>query len=146
MRRIATLAWTALALVPASPGQARDDRLRMPLADALATEAAKQKIDPKIQLYFGDQPHPKPLQDFGTATANRKTNFFNKSDKEGCEWVFLSSVLSLQERARKLGANAVVNIRSVYRGGDLSSATEYECGAGTFIGGVALEGQFVKLP
>jgi hypothetical protein len=146
MRKPTALALGALALVVAAPGQARDDRLRMPLADALSTVDAKAKIDPKIRLYFGNQPHPKVLQSFGTATANRKTNFFNKSDEEGCRWVFLSSVLSLQERARKLGANAVVNIKSVYRGGNLESATEYECGAGTFVGGVALQGEFVKLP
>jgi hypothetical protein len=145
MRKTAVLVLGALALV-AAPGQARDDRLRMPLADALATADAKAKIDPKIRLYFGSQPHPKPAHSFGTATANRKTNFLNKSDKDGCEWAFLSSVLALQDRARKLGANAVVNIESVYRSGEFRSANEYECGAGTFVGGVALRGEFVKLP
>ena len=106
MRRLAALffAVAGLALVPAVPGQARDDRLRMPLAEALGTADAKAKIDPAIRLYFGSQGHPKPVQSFGTATANRKTNFFNKSDEEGCAWVFLSAVLSLQERARRLGA------------------------------------------
>jgi hypothetical protein len=60
--------------------------------------------------------------------------------------VFLSAVLSLQERVRQLGGNAVVKIKSVYRGGDLSSETEYECGAGAIMGGVALQGEVVKLP
>jgi hypothetical protein len=146
MRKPAALALVALALAVAVPGHARDDRIRMPLADALATADAKAKLDPKIRLYFGSQPHPKAAKSFGTATANRKTNFFNKSDKDGCEWAFLSSVLALQDRARKLGANAVVNIESVYRGSELRSATEYECGAGVFVGGVALRGEFVKLP
>jgi len=146
MKGLAAGAIAALAVLAPGSAQARDDRLRMPLADALATADAKAKIDPGIKLYFGSQPHPKPAQRFGTATANRKTNFFNKSDKDGCEWAFLSSVLALQDRARKLGANAVVEIESVYRGENFESATEYECGAGTFVGGVALKGEFVKLP
>lgn len=143
------LALAALALLCATlalPAHARDDRLRMPIAEALATAAAKEKLDPAIALYFGDQSYPKPLQRLGSDVSNRKTNFFNKSDKEGCEWVFLSCALALQARARQLGANAVVEIKSVYRGGDFSSATEYECGAGNVVGGVALQGEFVKLP
>jgi len=40
----------------------------------------------------------------------------------------------------------VVKIKSVYRGADLSSETEYECGAGALMGGVALQGEVVKLP
>ena len=146
MRTLALAGLTALFAVLALPAQARDERLRFPIADALATVDAKAKLDAGVALYFGDQAHPKPLQSLGTDLSNRKTNFFNKSDKEGCEWVFLSSVLALQARARQLGANAVVGIKSVYRGGDFSSETEYECGAGTFVGGVALQGEFVKLP
>jgi uncharacterized protein YbjQ (UPF0145 family) len=55
-------------------------------------------------------------------------------------------VLALEARARQLGANAIVDITSVYRGGNFASETEYECGAGNFIGGAALRGEFVKLP
>ena len=145
MHRPAAVAIAALAVLAAAPAGARDDRLRMPLADALSTADAKAKIDSSIKLFFGSQKHPRPAQSFGTATANRKTNFFNKSDKEGCEWAFLSAVLALQDRARRLGANAVVKIESIYRDVKFESATEYECGAGTFVGGVALRGEFVRL-
>jgi hypothetical protein len=146
MHRIALAAFALGCLVAPAPADARDDRLRFPIADALATADAKEKLDPAIRLFFGAQKHPKPVKSFGTDTTNKKTNFFNKDDKEGCEWVFLSALLQLQSRARKLGANGVVNIASVYRGANLESETEYECGAGTFIGGVALRGEFVKLP
>jgi hypothetical protein len=146
MRTLALAALAASLSILSLPAHARDERLRFPIADALATVDAKAKLDPKVALYFGDQEHPKPLQSLGTDLSNRKSNFFNKSDREGCEWVFLSAVLALQARARQLGANAVVGIKSVYRGGDFSSSTEYECGAGNVVGGVALRGEFVKLP
>lgn len=125
---------------------ARDTRLKLPIKDAMETADYKAQTDSNIKFFFGAQQYPKPAQSFGTYTTNKKTNFFNKSDKEGCEWVFLSAALALQERARQLGGNAVVGIKSVYKGGDLSSETEYECGAGAIMGGVALQGEVVKLP
>jgi hypothetical protein len=143
-KKIVTLA--AGVLLVSSLAQGRDDRLRFPLADALNNPNAKAKLDPAIRLYFGAQPHAAPARQLGTFTANKKTNFFNKSDKEGCEWAFLSAAISLEERARKEGGNAVVNIKSVYKNVDFVSDTEYECGAGSITGGVALRGDVVALP
>lgn len=133
-------------LVLAATAQARDDRLKMPVADALATPAAQEKLDSNIKLFFGDAKYAKPVQTMGTFTSNKKTNFFNKSDKEGCEWVFLGAAISLQDRAKLEGGNAVVDIKSVYKNQELVSATEYDCGAGSVMGGVALRGTVVKLP
>jgi hypothetical protein len=39
----------------------------------------------------------------------------------------------------------VVNIRSVYKGEDSDSPTEFVCGAGKIMAGVALRGTVVKL-
>ncbi len=97
-------------------------------------------------MYWGKQTFPKPLQTFGEFTANKKTNAFNKSDQEGCDWNFLSAVISLQGRAKSEGGNAVVNIHSVYKNKDFVSETEYQCGAGAFVSGAALRGTVVKLP
>lgn len=144
----AALAAIALASVAsATPAAARHDHLRFPISDAVGTTDAKQKLDPEIRLYFGPQKHPKALQSFGTDKTSKKTNFFNKDDKTGCEWVFLSALIQLQKRARELGANAVVGIASLTPSGEeLASESEYECSAGNVIGGVALRGEFVRLP
>ncbi|MCK5205111.1 MAG: excinuclease ABC subunit A, partial [Desulfobacterales bacterium] len=64
---------------------------------------------------------------------------------QACEWVFLSALLKLQERARNQGANAVINIKSNYKNNEVVSDTEYQCGAGTIFAGVALKGRIVKL-
>lgn len=144
MKTKAILLLAGLAL--AATAEARDDRLKMPLDAAMNSATAKSKLDPNIKLFFGDAKHAKPVQTLGTFTANKKTNFFNKSDQEGCEWVFLSAAISLQERAKQEGGNAVVDIKSVYKNQELTSATEYDCGAGSVMGGVALRGTVVKLP
>lgn len=141
----------ALFLLPAifvltNTAYARDDRLNMPIKDALETPAAQSKLDKDVKLFFGNQKHPKPLKIIGDWKTNKKTNAFNKSDKEACEWVFLSAVLELQERARKEGGNAVVDIRSNYKNHESSSESEYTCGAGNLMAGVAFKGTVVNLP
>jgi hypothetical protein len=129
----------------ATAADARDDRLRLPLAAVLSSAEAMRTLDPNVHLYFGKQPYPEPLRRLGQTTQNKKSNFLNKTDQEGCNWVFLSAVKGLQEYARKYGGNAVVNIVSFYKSQEFSSETEFECGAGTFVGGVALRGEAVLL-
>lgn len=134
------------ALLSAMSAHARDDQQFYPIDAALATPAAKEKLDPSIKLYFGNQPHGKAVKDLGEWKTNKKTNGFNKSDKEACEWTFLSAVLELQGRAKKEGANAIVGIKSNYQNNERSSDTEYVCGSGALMSGVALKGQAVTLP
>lgn len=149
MARIDAVAGAALALLAAtavSVAEARDDRLKFPIKAALEKgRSTHQKIDPSVRLYFGPQKAPAVERQIGEWTANKKTNAANKTDQEACEIAFVSAVVSLQERARKEGGNAVVGIRSVYKKDNVESATEYLCGAGTLMAGVALRGTVVKL-
>jgi len=144
MKTIAGL-FIAISILFASPTIARDTRHMFSLAEALQTAAAVQKMTPNIKMHFGKQTPPPIAKTFGTFTSNKKTNAFNKSDKEACEWVFLSAILSFQDRARKEGGDAVINIHSYYKKQPTWSQTQYMCGGGTFIAGVAFRGTVVKL-
>ena len=53
--------------------------------------------------------------------------------------------MKFQDRAKELGANAVVNIDSYYKREDTSSETQIQCHSGFLITGIALKGDFVKL-
>jgi hypothetical protein len=141
----AATAMTAL-LITSPIAHARDTHLKLPLEAALAKAQASGKLAPGIQLFFGTQKYPKPTAQIGQTRTNKKTNFFNKSDVEGCEWTFLSAMIALTQYAQSVGGNAVVNIRSNYRNVPFSSETEYECGAGNVTGGTAFIGDVVKLP
>jgi uncharacterized protein YbjQ (UPF0145 family) len=127
------------------PAQARDDKLFFKIAEVLASKDAQEKLDGSVKFFFGDQPHPTILTKLGSDVSNLKTNAVGKSDERACHWVFLSTMVSLQNRAKQLGANAVVNIISFYRKVPMSSATDFECHAGATIAGVALKGDFVKI-
>jgi hypothetical protein len=123
---------------------ARDTKLNPPINKALATTAAKEKLNTDIKFFFGEG-HPETTEELGTYTANRKTNSFNKTDIEACKWVFLSSLLALQDRAIKEGGDAVIDIHSFYKKQPYFSTKKYECHAGAMIAGVALRGTVVKL-
>ncbi len=124
--------------------EARDDRLKFSVADAVATPAAKTKLDPNVKLLFGTKTAIPGAKLIREVSVSRKTNAFGKSDQEACEWVFLSAALELQEQARKAGGDAVVAIQSNYKHELVDSPTEFVCGAGSFMSGVALRGQIVK--
>jgi hypothetical protein len=136
---------TAL-LVTAPVAHARDTLQKLSLEPALAKAQASGKLAPGIKLFFGTQKYPKPTAQLGEARTNKKTNFFNKTDVEGCEWAFLSSMIALTQYAQRVGGNAIVNIRSNYKNVPFSSETEYQCGAGNVTGGTAFIGDVVKLP
>lgn len=132
-------------LLPGTHAFARDDQKMHPIEEALNSAAAKEKLDPAIKLYFGNQATPAIEKNYGEWKTNKKTNGFNKSDREACEWTLLSALLELQDRARKEDGNAVIKIKSNYKNQETSSETEYMCGSGALMSGVALKGEVVKL-
>lgn len=128
----------------AFPAEARDDRQRYSVRDALERADIQDKLN-HVKLYFGDAPYPAVAEKYGEFQSNKKTNAFNKTDKEACQWAFLSAVIALQERAVAEGGNAVINVTSNYKNQPYSSQTDFECGAGKFVAGATLKGQVVKL-
>jgi len=125
-----------------SSGQPLPDGQMMPIADVL-TKYSDQLSG--VAFYFDDQPHPKVEKTLGEYVSNKKTNAFNKSDAEACQWVALSVLKEFRRRAINEGGNAVINLHSYYKKNDLSDPTRYECHAGFVVGGVAFKGTVVKL-
>ncbi|XQW84888.1 excinuclease ABC subunit A [Thalassotalea piscium] len=125
--------------------QAKDDVGKYPIEPLLKSSKAKKVLLDDIALYFGEQSYPKSTETYGEVMSNKKTNAFMKSDSEACEWVMLSALIALQERAKKEGMNAVVNIQSYYKKHDFVSTSEFECGAGHLLAGVTLKGTLVKI-
>ncbi len=144
MMPIRHLAVAGLLAMFSLTAAARDDVGTYPIADVLSNAEYAARLA-GVKFYFGDQAHPDVARSFGEYQSNKKTNAFNKSDKEACEWAFLSALLSLHQRALSQGGDAVINIRGYYKKIDFSSQTEFQCGAGATIAGVTLKGTVVKL-
>lgn len=140
--RLIALAFTSVLCLPAV---ARDTTLHIPLADVLDMPDAVGKLDPDIKFYLAGQATPKVVKRFSSDVTNPKTNGFNKSDEVACKWAALSALISLQERTKREGGNAVVDIVSYYKKVEYKSATDFECHAGAFVTGVALKGTSAKV-
>ncbi len=144
MKFLAILLASSLLLI-ATQAHSRNTKHMFSIEQALQSADFKQRLDSNIRLYFGNQEHPEKTDFFGQFSSNKKTNSFNKTDKQACQRVLLSALLSLQDRAKNEGGNAVINIASYYNKNTVRSDTDYECHAGAVIAGVALIGDVVTL-
>lgn len=124
---------------------ARDTIGDYSVEEAMSSEKAKAALGDQVKFYFGDTGPANAAKQFGEFRTNKKTNAFNKSDKEACEHVFLSAMIALRDRALKEGGNAVINIKSNYKDNLTTSNTTFQCGAGAIMAGVALVGTVVKM-
>lgn len=120
--------------------EARKDVDDFSIKEAMTHPQWESKIRSDIPLYFGSKNKPAVERTFGEYSTNKKTNSFNKSDKEACEWAFMSAIIQLQHKAAQLGANAVIDIKSNYDKIETSSSSTFKCAAGNMITGVALKG------
>ena len=144
MNKYAILIFAILLLFAGSVAQARDTRHQFNIADVVDKPQNASQLE-GVSFYFGDEGHPSVKKNHGEFRTNKKTNAFNKSDLEACQWVMMSALLQLRTRAQSLGANAVINTKSNYKNNEVSSETEYTCGAGTTVAGVAFIGTIVEL-
>ena len=144
--RHSTLVLAMLLALAAAPGaDARDTRQQFDIATAIAAGKADGTLDGSVQFHFKGAPLPTIVERLGPANTNRKTNAFGKSDGKACQWVFLGALKALQAAAKERGGNAVIDIESNYKNQVFTSATQYECGAGGLMAGVALKGVYAKV-
>lgn len=144
MNRLLVIGLLGLFLIPGA-SDARDDIGGYSIEEALNLEQSKSKLGEQVRFYFGDQAHGEIDKNFGEFRTNKKTNAFNKSDLQACQWAFLTAMISLRDRAVREGGNAVINIKSNYKNNLSSSEESFQCGAGAFVAGVALVGTVVVL-
>jgi uncharacterized protein YbjQ (UPF0145 family) len=134
-----------LSAVAAMPAHAADKKVMLPIADAMAANDAKERLGSEVKFYFANQATPKIIEHLGSDKVSNRTNAVGKSDEKSCNWVFLSNMLALRDRAVKLGANAVINIVNNFKNVENPNATEFECHVGTIMSGVAFKADFVKI-
>jgi uncharacterized protein YbjQ (UPF0145 family) len=140
-----TLIALVLVLGSASRGFARDDIENYSIKHALETADAREKLDPKIKLFFGNWKHGAVVKSIGEWKSYKKTNGVGRANEIACQRAFLSAAISLQQRASKMGGNAVIGIKSDYDNMKTSSDTTYVCGSGLLMSAVALIGTVVRV-
>jgi hypothetical protein len=107
----------AVLLTPALAvpiAHAADDLFLINVSEAMATPEYQEELDGSVKFFFGNSPHPAVSQNYGNVVTNKKTNGFAKAAGEACRHVLLSALIALQEEAKSLGGNAVINIESYF--------------------------------
>ncbi|MFJ4372376.1 excinuclease [Pseudomonas japonica] len=146
--RLKTWTATAALMLCALPGlsQARDTALYLPFEKVVQQMTAEKKLDGSVKFYLaGVQPKGKVTVVSPGAVTNKKTNAFNKSDEAACEWALQSALLTMQDAAKRVNANAVTNIASFYKKNERKDAVTYECHAGAVMAGVAIRGDLSRV-
>lgn len=142
----------ALSLLSGS-AFARNDKLLLPLQPAL--RAAQQFVGQDVQLRFGKasatgaeimsvvegQASVDPWENSFYAGSGGRSR---RSDEDACADAFRKAALQLRQRAKGVGAGAVVGVVSNYNGEPLDSTELYECHAGMTRVVVQLKGQAAR--
>lgn len=145
MKTALASAAVAVLLAVAAPAFARDDAHMMPLKDVIELGKAEGKLDGTVQFYLQGQKTPKVVQKMSSDVSNKKTNGAGKGIDRACQWAALSALIAFQDKAKQLGANAVIDLVSYYKKNTKASPTDYECHDGAFVTGVTLKGNYAKV-
>ncbi len=98
-----------------------------------------------MRFFLAGQQTPKVVKTLDSDVSNPKTNGFNKTAAQVCNWAALSSLIAQQKRTLQNGGSAVVEIISSCKGKEFSSATENECHDGAIAVGVSLNGTYASI-
>jgi uncharacterized protein YbjQ (UPF0145 family) len=131
-----------LVLATAAPAMAVSDASMHPIAPVLASAEYAPKFN-FVKFYFGSQPYPEVAQKFGPIRTIRRTH--SGEAETACQRAFAAGLINLAETARKLGADAVVNVHTAFAQRDEASPDQYVCATGSMMTGMTVYGDAVKL-
>jgi hypothetical protein len=144
MRTVAMTGALILSVLVATRAYSRDDKYVLPIKAALDSAEPRQKPDGLVKFFFGKESTPRIASSLGSVKPHGKARTRRSDDIEACNVAFLAALIDFEQRAKKAGANAVVNIVSYYKNVEMASATKFECHAGAAAHAI-LRGDLVKL-
>lgn len=127
------------------PAMSADTPNYFPLASVVEMGIAQGKLDGTVAFYLEGQPTPRVTARMGEDASNKKTNAFGKSALEACNWAALSALIAFENKAKQMGANAVVGMHSWYKKKEFKHPENYECAEGAIMAGVTLKGTYAKV-
>ncbi|WP_136809457.1 excinuclease ABC subunit A [Desulfosediminicola flagellatus] len=143
-RRIVLSSVLAVSLC-ATSAFAADVKKHLPIESTKKYSSIQSVYESDIAVYWKGQSHPKVKKNRGTYKTSKRTNGFMKENEASCAHALASALIVLQQRARKEGGNAVIDIISNVHNIEEASATEYTCLVGSMMVNVALKGTVATL-
>lgn len=144
MRCIRVAAAAALVSIVLAPNAlARNDVVQISV-EYVRENADQGNVLQGISWHMNGERHRGVAERFPLATTTKTTNATFKSDEDACARAFLSGIIQLQRRARSLGADGVVDIKSTANGQTYDKPESFGCTAGNVLARVSLTGVPVK--
>lgn len=125
--------------------QGAEDATYLSFSEGVKRATAAGLLDGSVKFYLAGQTLPAQVHKLDTVSSSRKTNGSNKSDEEACYWALQSTLITLQNAAKKANANAVINIASVDSRALYKDTEKFQCRAGLLIASVALRGDLAQI-
>ena len=123
---------------------ARNITHMMLISNAMESSDVPEKPSGSIKFVFGTDKAPK-VKTITNQRLVRKVSLRASNNVTACNQAFMSILAAFEQKAKEMGANAVVNIVSSYGRQQMASATHFECHEGSGYMAVALRGDFVTL-
>ena len=144
MKKLTIVVLTLVVAVMLGHGlaQAEDQVLKFPVAHALKSKLAKEKMLDDVRVYMMGQGHPGASRTMREYQSNKRSTGWN--DQEACDKAFISAIIALQQRADKERGNGVVEIYSITNNKKTRSAETYSCLRGRSMANVILRGTVVR--
>jgi uncharacterized protein YbjQ (UPF0145 family) len=141
-----TLALLLAAAAACGTAAARDTTHLLNFSDAVESPEGKARLDSSVKLMFGPKSMPAGAEGMGDQVVNKIAKGDSRHDDENaCRRAVVQALVELQTKAKAVGADAVANIISNWKGNPFQSATQYECHAGGTGGHLTLKATLVKL-
>jgi uncharacterized protein YbjQ (UPF0145 family) len=125
--------------------QGAEEATYLSFSEGVKRATAAGLLDGSVKFYLAGQTLPAQVHKLDTVSSSRKTNGSNKSDQEACFWALQSSLVALQNAAKKANANAVINVASVDQRALYKDTEKFQCRAGLLIASVALRGDLAQI-
>jgi uncharacterized protein YbjQ (UPF0145 family) len=153
VRPIASLTLVMALAVLTNIAHARETRTDRSIAAAMRSQVWQTQALQGITLRFGASSHkaytnasvPTLLTNFARTVILINGRSQQRDDGSTCDEALRNALTDAADRARKVGANAVVNITSKFLDTPLDSKTQYTCNSGIASATVDLVVQFASL-
>ena len=125
---------------------ARDIKTLMLISNAMESLDVPPRPSGSVKFLFGTDQTPKGFKTITNQTLLKKVSLRQTSNVNACNQAFMSILSDFEQKAKAMGANAIVNVVSYYKRQQMSSATHFECHEGSGYMAVALKADFVIIP
>lgn len=140
------LALAALAATGwCTPAGARDAVYTIPMDEVMRMPAAQRELDGSVRFYLDGQDHQEVVFMHSEETVTGRIHGAGREEFESCKRAALQALVAYQVKARKMGANAVIDMVSNHGGKLFISRSQFECHAGSRTVSVVFKGSFAKV-